>query len=123
MTRVFLIILLSSVLVISISVLLKHVYESTPITVLQMPVPLQVKASSHTAILKWNENNTGAQLAFKVYRSTNGQSFGVVAKPTMKTWTDYNVLPNHSYWYYVTQYNTVTNTESGKSNTIKLTIP
>ncbi len=62
---------------------------------------------------------------YRVYRSNNGSTYGsprVVLQPSLSL-VDSNVLPNRTYWYYVTAYNAATLKESARSNVASCTVP
>lgn len=68
---------------------------------------------NHYVKMQWV---AGSETPYQIHRSIDGINFSVIATTSNVTFTDTNVVPNHRYWYFVS--NSV-----GKSNTVSATIP
>lgn len=88
---------------------------------------------NHYATLKWNPVTTyvggspiSTSVVYNIYKSSNGTNFVLTASDlalSTTQWIDSSVIPNKTYWYYVTAFDTRTSVESTASNTLQLTIP
>lgn len=78
-------------------------------------------SSGHSISLAWHAQG----LDFKVYKSIDGgKTFQVAVNGlTVTNWTDTQVVSGQKFCYYVTQYNIISNLESGPSNTVCQVVP
>lgn len=82
-------------------------------------------SSGHSISLAWQDTNNAGAFDYKVYKSIDGgKTFQVAVNGlTVTNWTDTQVVSGQKFCYYVTQYNIISNLESGPSNTVCQVVP